>query len=147
MSEHSPRNTYATPFTDHLKLVAVGAILLAIGIGIFYGLRQKSTEEAELTSHPRYTVGEIVKSGYIVSPNSHSYSRFTYQVGDSVYTESGPEQIPQGHTRFLVKFSAQHPTYYKFYERIPIPYYVPLPPPEGWAKPPPELDVPAGALD
>jgi hypothetical protein len=132
---------------ERLKtVVVIGGMLILAGFAVdayFY----QNHKRVELTAHPRYTVGEVVKTGVVISPSSHGYSLFTYQVGDSVYTQEGPDEIPKGHTRFLVKFSTQHPTYYKFYERVPIPYYVPPPPPEGWAKLPPELDIPAGTLD
>jgi len=147
MNQYSSEMTATERLVDRLKTVAAIGIAIATPIALYYGFHQKSLEQADLAAHPRYTVGEVVKTGVVISASSHGYSLFTYQVGDSIYTQEGPDEVPKGHTRFLVKFSTQHPTYYKFYERIPIPYYVPAPPPEGWAKIPPELDIPVGALN
>lgn len=137
----------AEQLIDWLKTAVALAVPVVVVPLCIYTFLQKRQEETEITAYPRYTVGEVVETGVVISPSSHGYSLFTYQVGDSVYTQEGPDEVSKGHTRFLVKFSTQHPTYYKFYERVPIPYYVPPPPPEGWANLPPELDVPAGALD
>lgn len=139
MSKQRQNTTLVESGNERLKTIMAIVILVIISASLFYGLRQKNMQEVELTKYPRYTIGEIIKTGYTIGPNSHSYTRFSYQVGDSVYIKSGPEAVPSSHTRFLVKFSAKNPEYYKFYENIPIPYYIEIAPREGWVKPPPEV--------
>lgn len=137
----------AKHWTDRLKTLialAVPAILIPLFI---YLLLQDDKQKAELAAHAHYTVGEVTRTGYVIGPNSESIIHFTYQVGDSTYEGTEPGDLVNSRTRFLVRFSTKNPANYESYKRVPIPYYVPAPPPEGWAKLPPELDVPADALD
>lgn len=100
------------------------------------------------TSHLRpLHRGGATSTGYVIGPNSESIIHFTYQVSDSTYEGTEPGDLVNGRTRFLVRFSTKNPANYEGYKRVFIPYYVPAPPPEGWAKLPPQLDVPAGVLD
>lgn len=131
----SPVMTPAEQRVDRLKSAAVLAMLLVIAGCFIAALRNKNHRDDELAAYPRYTVGEITATGYIVGPNSHSYAKFAYQVGDSTYTGDEDGDLPEGRTRFLVKYSTRHPKYYKFYKRVSL-LSNHVPPPEGWAEPP-----------
>ncbi|GAB3638230.1 hypothetical protein GCM10027422_38200 [Hymenobacter arcticus] len=138
------------PLTNQIErlktLLAIAVPVIIIPLFI-YEFRQKNQERAEIAAYAHYTVGEVTRTSYVVGPNSESIIHFTYQVGDSTYEGTEPGDLVNGRTRFLVRFSTKNPSYYEGYKQVPIPYYVPPPPPEGWAKLPPKLDVPAGALD
>lgn len=120
---------------DRLKSVAVAVGMGVIAAAAFYTFRDKRREEAEIAAYPRYTVAEITKTGHVISPSSHSYAKFAYQMGGSTYIGDEDGDLPDGQNRFLVKYSTKHPQYYKFYKRVPLlPTHIP--PPNGWAAPP-----------
>ncbi|WP_046244421.1 hypothetical protein [Hymenobacter terrenus] len=136
MSKPRPEMTPAEAQVDRLKTVAAIVVIVAsVGV-IVNGFSRRSHRQAELAASSRYTIGEIVKKTYVIGPSSHSATRFAYTVGDSTYVKPGPDEVPDGRTRFLVKFSTRHPEYYQFYERVPIPYTITEAPPEGWPEPP-----------
>ena len=127
--------SFAEQRVDRLKSAGVLLMLLVIAGCFIAAWRDENHQDDELAAYPRYTVGEITTTGYIVGPNSHSYAKFAYQVGDSTYTGDEDGDLPDGQNRFLVKYSTKHPQYYKFYKRVPLlPTHVP--PPDGWAEPP-----------
>ena len=129
---------------DRLKTAATIAVLGAIAIVVCYEIHLRNLVNADLEAFPRYTAGEVIKRGYVIGPSPHSATLFAYTVGDSTYIKGGPDELPDGQTRFLVKYSTQHPQYYKFYKQMPLlPTHIP--PPEGWAEPP--YRVPAEDLE
>lgn len=142
-----PIITPAEQGVARLKTVFALAIPILLLPLFIYAFQQKSQERAEIAAYAHYTVGEVNRIGYVVGPNSERIIHFTYQVGDSIYEGSESGDLVDGRTRFLVKFSTKTPGYYESYKQLHIPYYVAPPPPEGWAKLPSELDIPAGALD
>lgn len=142
-----PTTTPTEQLVDRLKtLVALAVPIILVPTFIYFFL-QDSRQKAEIKAYGHYTVGEVTSTGYVIGPNSESIIHFTYQVGDSTYEGTEPGDLVNGRTRFLVKFSTKNPGLYQGYKQIPISYYVPAPPPAGWAKLPPELSIPAGALD
>jgi hypothetical protein len=122
-------------FVDRLKTVVAAGVFVAAPFTLFYGVKHFKTKEYALETTPRYTVGEVVKTGYVISPSSHGYTEFVYQVGDSTHTGYDDGRLPAGLTRFLVKFSAKHPEYYEFYKHAPVPYGLSAPPEAGPSRP------------
>lgn len=142
-----PVTTPAARWTDRLKtLVAIAVPIVILPLFIYLYL-QDNHKKAELAIYAHYTVGEVTSTSYVIGPSSESIIHFTYQVGDSTYEGTEPGDLVNGRTRFLVRFSTKNPNHYQGYKQLSIPYYVPPPPPEGWAKPPPELAIPTGTLD
>ena len=120
---------------DRLKTVGTLVMLCVIAVCTFLAFRRMHVEKNEIEVFPRYTVGEVIRSAYVLGPSPEQVILFTYQVGDSTYKGNGSGDVPDGQNRFLVKYSTQHPQYYKFYKRVPLlPTYIP--PPDGWAEPP-----------
>jgi hypothetical protein len=142
-----PDMSSATQKGDRFKKALTIVLLLITAACFVTGLSYMRQKDAEMAAYGHYTVGEVTRTGYVIGPNSESIIHFTYQVGNSTYEGTEPGDLVNGRTRFLVRFSTKNPATYEGYKRVPIPYYVPVPPPEGWAKLPSELDVPAGALD
>ena len=127
--------TPSGPLMERLKNIVGIGVLIAAPVAMFYEYKHFKTKEYNLETSSRYTVGEVVKTGYVISPSSHGYTEFVYQVGDSAYTGYEDTRTPAGQTLFLVRYSTQHPEYYDFYNRVPL-LPTNIPPPEGWAEPP-----------
>ena len=144
MNEPTLITSPAEIVVDRLKtLIAVGGMGI-IAVASFFAFRHNNRRDADLAAYPRYTVGQVTRTTYVIGPSPESLSFFAYQVGDSTYTGTSPGDLPDGQTLFLVKYSTQHPQYYKFYKRVPLlPSHIP--PPEGWATPP--YPVPAKDLE
>lgn len=84
----------------------------------------------------RYTIGYVTGTDYVVGPNSHSVTFFTYTVGDSTYRQSSTGDVAKGCTRCLVKFAEADPTNFEFFNRVCVPDSITSAPAEGWEKPP-----------
>lgn len=133
--------TPAEAQVDRLKTVVAVVGPIAIGIAAIFGWRDKHQQKAEMAAYPRYTIGTVTGSKYVVGPSPHTATFFTYEVNDSTYTSDITGSVPDGQTRCLLRFSARHPEYHEFYERVPIPDSIIQAPPAGW----PALPFPAAA--
>ncbi len=121
---------------DQLKTVAA-IISILVTIGIFlYGFRGMQQKDAILSVSPRYTIGGITRTSYVIGPSSEKVVFFVYRVRDSVYTGSVSGTPVNGQERVLIKFAAQQPRVYKAYNYVPIPNSANEAPPEGWVEPP-----------
>lgn len=87
-------------------------------------------------TNPRYTIGYVTGTDYVIGPSSHSVAFFTYSVGDSTYRQSADGDLPAGCTRCLVRFAATDPTNAEFFNQTCLPDELPPPPPQGWTAPP-----------
>jgi hypothetical protein len=85
---------------------------------------------------PRYTIGYVTGTSYVVGPSSHSVAFFTYTVGDATYHQSSTGDVAKGCTRCLVKFAAADPTNFEFFNRVCVPDSIAHAPAKGWEKPP-----------
>lgn len=140
METISKQNSTSSERFKNVAAIAVVVILVPVFIHEFLLMNK---EDEEVNTRPRYTVGKVTKTSYVISASPHSVTFFTYQAGDSTYTGNDTGSVPDGQNLFLVKYSTKHPQYYKFYKRVPLlPTHVP--PPEGWAEPP--YPVPAEDL-
>lgn len=98
-----------------------------------------------LHHYPAYTIGHVTLNGYALGPSPGSRIAFEYSVDSVTYKGASGGDLSNGHTRFLVKFSTEHPSVYKFYKAIPIPDSIQAAPTGGWTEPP--FPVPAQVLE
>ncbi|WP_223653756.1 hypothetical protein [Hymenobacter psoromatis] len=89
-----------------------------------------------LNANPRYTIGYVTGTDYVVGPSSHSVAFFTYSVGDSTYHSSSDGDLAEGCTRCLVKFAAADPTNKEFFNKVCVPDSIARAPALGWTEPP-----------
>jgi hypothetical protein len=85
---------------------------------------------------PRYTIGYVTGTDYVVGPNSHSVAFFTYTVGNITYRQSSTGDVAAGCSRCLVKFAEADPTNFEFFNRVCVPDSITRAPAKGWEKPP-----------
>jgi hypothetical protein len=114
-------------------VVLVGIALTAF---VAYSLVYRHELTTALQAHPRYTIGYVTGTGYAVSASSHSIAFFTYTVGDRTFRTSSSGDLPAGCTRCLVKFAADDPQKFEFYNRLCIPDSIASAPKQGWQQPP-----------
>ena len=112
-----------------ILVVALTAFFLWVFIGGYLHADKRD-------ANPRYTIGQVTRTGYVIGPSSHSVVFFTYSVGDSTYSESSRGDIEEGCTRYLVKYAATDPKNIEFFNHICIPDSIRQAPPQGWLKPP-----------
>ena len=137
--------TPAERLVDRLKTVAAVAVVLGTLAIWLYLFQETKREDAILASAPRYTIGGVTHSSYVVGPSSGKVVFFVYRVRDSVYTGSVSGTPVNGQERLLIKFSARQPGVYKAYDYVPVPAGNLEPPPGGWLEPP--FPVPAEMLE
>ena len=89
-----------------------------------------------MSDHPRYTIGYVKKTGYVLGPSSHSETLFNYYVNGKEYLGGESGDLLTDDTRYLVKCGSQDPSFYDFYKKVPIPDSIKQAPPEGWETPP-----------
>jgi len=125
------------------KLPSWSIKLLGIGWAVFiaWGITYEYNKSHGLNKAPRYTIGQVTRTDYVVGPSSHSVAFFTYTVGDSTYAKSSDGDIAEGCTRCLVKFAASDPTNFEFFNKICVPDSARQAPAAGWFYPP--FPVPA----
>ena len=120
---------------DRFKTVVAIVSIVVIGGLLVDGIQRRNLRQTLLAASPRYTVGIITRTAYVVSPSPHTESFFEYRVSDSIYSGSSSGKAADGN-RFLVKFAAQKPTIRQFYDQVPIPDEIEAAPAEGWQEPP-----------
>ena len=113
---------------------------LAFLCGLFFFFNKKK----QLRTHPRYTIGTLIRTGYAISASPQQLSVLSYVVQDSAYQGAMSGEVPAGKVRFLIKFSAKDPAVYQEY-KIPIPDSIQAAPTGGWTEPP--FPVPAQVLE
>lgn len=113
-------------------------VLVGIALATFvaYSLRYRYQLVTALQAHPRYTIGYVTGTGYAVSASSHSIAFFTYTVGGRTFHTSSSGDLPAGCTRCLVKYAADDPQKFLFYNYLCIPDSIIQAPMHGWQKPP-----------
>ena len=130
---------------DRLKTLFVAVGMLGIVVIWVYLFQDTRRENAALASSPRYTIGQVTRTSYVLGPSPENVVFFSYRVGDSIYPGTNSGRFLDVGGRFLVKFSREQPKYHEFYNQVLIPVSIIEAPPEGWEKPP--FPVPAEALE
>jgi len=118
-------------------LVVVLGVMLAVLF--IWGFTYSYTKSHARDSDPRYTIGYVTGTDYVIGPSSHSVAFFTYTVGDSTYHESSSGDVAEDCTRCLVKYAATDPHNLEFFNKICIPDEVHTAPAQGWTTPPFEV--------
>jgi hypothetical protein len=113
-------------------------VLVGIALATFvaYSVRYRHQLVTALQAHPRYTIGYVTGTGYAVSASSHSLAFFPYTVGSRTFRTSSSGDLVAGCTRCLVKYAADDPQKFEFYNRICIPDSIADAPAQGWRIPP-----------
>ena len=109
-------------------------VLMAAFFGwLIYGIFGRSKA---MSDHPRYTIGYVEKTGYVIGPSSHSETIFNYYVNGKQYVGGKSGDLLTDDTRYLVKCGSQDLSFYFFYKKVPIPDSIKQAPPQGWETPP-----------
>lgn len=123
-------------------VVIVGVLFISLLVYIFVGGYLHGIARDK---NPRYTIGYVTGTDYVVGPSSHSVAFFTYTVGDSTYHQSSSGDLTDGCTRCLIKYATADPTNFEFFNRVCVPDSIRQAPVQGWLQPP--FKVPAKVLN
>ena len=120
------------PYPDWVGNVA---ILLMVALFGYFIVARVGRSKA-MSDHPRYTIGYVKKTGYVIGPSSHSETLFNYSLHGKEYLGGESGDLLTADTRYLVKCGSRDPSFYEFYKKVPMPDSIRAAPPEGWESPP-----------